>query len=52
MGIQVTLVLLVIVWMGLQVLLGYQDSKAGRVSQEMSSLPVQVLLAHLAAQGQ
>lgn len=32
-------------------LLGYLDTKAERVSQEMLSLPGQVLLAHLASVG-
>lgn len=52
MGIQVTLVPVELVWMALQALLGYQDPLAGRGHKEMSSLPGQVLLAHLVPLGQ
>ena len=37
--------------MALQAHLGYQGPQAERVTQEMSSLPDQVLLAHLAPLG-
>ncbi|TKS79897.1 hypothetical protein D9C73_013872 [Collichthys lucidus] len=52
MGIQVTLVPVELVWMVLQAFLGCQDPLAGRGHKEMSSLPGQVLLAHLVLLGQ
>lgn len=51
MGTQVTLVSGELALKAIQDLLVYQDSQAGRVSQEMSSLLVQVLLAHLVTLG-
>lgn len=51
MGIKGTLVLEELARMALQVFLGCQDFKVGRVIQEMSSLQGQVLPAHLAALG-
>lgn len=47
MEIQVNLVPVVLAWMDLQALLGYQDPQAERVLKEISCLPLLVLLAHL-----
>ncbi|KAM4605273.1 uncharacterized protein ACJ7VT_017550 [Polymixia lowei] len=52
MEIEVTLALVESAWMDLQALLGYQDSREERVSQETSTMPGLVLADHLALPGQ
>lgn len=49
MGIQVTRVIVELVWMALKASLGHLEIKGGRVHQERSSLPGLVLLAQLAS---